>query len=303
MRKLLIFFLLAFLLPTPFSSAKTASGEKPVKVFVSVLPLKYFVDRVGGDAVEVSVMVGPGRSPQTYEPTPRQMAELSRTQIYYRVGVPFEQVWIKRIADLNPHMRIVDLRKGIPLLYSPAHGHGEEGDHHEVKDQTGAAARKEMDPHIWTNPRLVKIMAAHIRDTLAILAPDRKEEFAANYEAFAADLDRLDRYIRDRLKGVKHRKFLVFHPAWGYFAEAYGLQQVAIEAEGKEPGPRALAQIIDLARKDNIRTIFVQPQFSRTTAETVARAINGRVVAVDPLAEDYMENMRKAADAFVQSLE
>jgi zinc transport system substrate-binding protein len=294
MRKSRVLCLLpALILLFSAAAAAAAPSSTPIKSFVSVLPLKYFVERVGGDAVEVSVMVGPGRSPHTYEPTPRQMAELSRTQIYYRVGVPFEQIWIKRIADLNPHLRFVDLRKDIRLLDSPAH-------HHEDHGET---AVEEKDPHVWTDPRLVKIMAEQIRETLTALDPARGDQFAANYRAFAADLDRLDRFIRDRLAGVRQRKFLVFHPAWGYFAEAYGLQQMAIETEGKEPGPKALARIIALARKEKIRTIFVQQQFSRTTANTVARAIDGRVLPVDPLAEDYLANMRLAAEAFVQSLE
>lgn len=290
-----------------FSAASLAAAppSTPIKIFVSVLPLKYFVERVGGEAVQVSVMVGPGRSPHTYEPTPRQMAELSRTQIYFRVGVPFEQVWMKRIADLNPHLRFVDLRKGIRLLVSPAHHHEDNENLQEPDDhqEHGESAEEEKDPHIWTDPRLVKLMAEQIRETLTALDPARADEYAANYRAFVADLDQLDRFIRDRLAGVRQRKFLVFHPAWGYFAEAYGLQQIAIETEGKEPGPKALARIIALAREEKIHTIFVQLQFSRTAADTVARAIGGRVVAVDPLAEDYLANMRLAADAFVQSLE
>ncbi len=295
--------LLALVLLMP---AYTAGAESPerVKAFVSVLPLKYFVERIGGEGVEVSVMVGPGRSPATYEPTPRQMAELSRAQIYYRVGVPFEQVWMQRVADLNPKLRVVDLREGIHLRILPAHHHEDMEEHQgpEAHDHREAAA-EEKDPHIWTDPRLVKIMAEKIRQTLTALNPAGSDEYAANYRAFAADLDRLDRFIRDRLAGVKQRKFLVFHPAWGYFADAYGLEQVAVEAEGKEPGPQALARIIALAREEEIRIIFVQQQFSQTTARTVARAIGGRVVAVDPLAEDYIANMRLAAGAFARSLE
>jgi zinc transport system substrate-binding protein len=295
----------ALILMLSGTALAAAHPSAPIKTFVSVLPLKYFVERIGGDAVEVSVMVGPGRSPHTYEPTPRQMAELSRTKIYYRVGVPFEQVWIKRIADLNPHLHFVDLRKGIRLLVSPVHHHEDheglqEPDDH--RDHPGSA-EEEKDPHIWTDPRQAKIMAEQIRETLTAFDPARTEEYAANYRVLAADLDQLDRFIRDRLAGVGQRKFLVFHPAWGYFAEAYGLQQIAIETEGKEPGPKALARIIALAREEKIRTIFVQQQFSRTAADTVARAIAGRVVAIDPLAEDYLDNMRLAAEAFVQSLE
>lgn len=303
MRGLLAFFLLPVLI-LAFSAVAGAAPPAPVKVFVSVLPLKYFVERVGGEGVEVSVMVGPGRSPATYEPTPRQMAELSRAQIYFRVGVPFEQVWMKRLADLNPKLRIIDLRDGIHLRTLPAHHHENLEEHRGPEDHDHMEPQgEEKDPHIWTDPRLVKIMAEQIRNTLTTLAPSRGDEYAANCRAFIADLDRLDRLIRDRLAGVKQRRFLVFHPAWGYFADAYGLQQVAVEAEGKEPGPQALARIISQAREEQIRVIFVQQQFSQTTAKTVARAIDAKVVAVDPLAEDYLANMRLAAGAFARSLE
>jgi zinc transport system substrate-binding protein len=146
-------------------------------------------------------------------------------------------------------------------------------------------------------------MAEQIRQTLTALDPKRGEQYAANCRTFTADLDRLDRFIRDHLAGVKQRKFLVFHPAWGYFAHAYGLEQVAVEAEGKEPGPQTLARIIAQAREKKIRIIFVQKQFSQTTARTVARAIGAQVVAIDPLAENYLANMRLAADAFARALE
>ncbi|MEZ4600668.1 MAG: zinc ABC transporter substrate-binding protein [Syntrophotaleaceae bacterium] len=292
MKKLLVFCVFSLLIPLSFALAETTPSTQPIKTFVSVLPQKYLVERVGGEHVEVSAMVGPGRSPHTYEPTPRQMSELSRTRVFFQIGVPFEQVWIKRITALNPALELVDLRKGIRLLPSPAHHH----DHHHGHGE-------ELDPHIWTDPMLAKIMAGQILETLSRLQPQRKADFTANYQALVADLAELDRYIRDRLDGVKQRRFLVFHPSWGYFAAAYDLEQIAIETEGKEPGPRALARIIDLARKNNIRTIFIQPQFSRTTAETVARAIDGKVEAIDPLSEDYLDNLRKAADAFVLSLE
>jgi zinc transport system substrate-binding protein len=303
MRALLAFLLLPVLSLT-FSTVAGATSPSPVRVFVSVLPLKYFVERVGGEGVEVSVMVGPGRSPATYEPTPRQMAELSRTQVYYRVGVPFEQVWMQRVAELNPKLRIVDLREGIHLRTLPAHHHEDMEEHHGPVDHDHPeAASEEKDPHIWTDPRQVKNMAEQIRQTLTALDPSRGDAFAANCRVFAADLDRLDRFIRDRLAGARQRKFLVFHPAWGYFADAYGLEQVAVEAEGKEPGPQALARIIDQAREEKIRIIFVQQQFSQTTARTVARAIGALVVAVDPLAEDYVANMRLVAGSFARSLE
>lgn len=160
-----------------------------------------------------------------------------------------------------------------------------------------------MDPHIWTSPALAGIMADHIRAALSDIDPSHAKAYQAGFDALATDLTALDKDLRKRLAGVTHRKFLVFHPSWGYFADTYGLQQIAIEAAGKEPGPRTLARIIARAKREKIHVIFVQQQFSRTTASTVARAIDGKVVAIDPLAENYIDNMRKAADAFFTSLE
>lgn len=290
------------LLTAPFSSAAAPAAPPPLEIFVSVLPLKYFAERIGGERVAVQVMVGPGRSPATYEPTPRQMAELSRSRLYYRVGVPFESVWMARIAALNPALEIVDLRDGLALRRLEAHDHAHEGGHHHHHHH-GQKEADELDPHLWTAPLLVEQMAARIRDTLSAADPAEAPRYQANYSSFAADLEKLDQDIRQRLGPLTARRFLVFHPAWGYFADAYGLEQVAIESQGKEPGPRGLARLIAQARQEGISVIFVQPQFSRSTAAVVADAIEGRVAAVDPLAEDYLNNLRQVVEVFAEALE
>ncbi len=270
-----------------------AALAEPIPVFVSIPPQKYFLERVGGQRVQVSVMVGPGQSPATYEPTPKQMSQLADARIFFRMGSPFEQVWMQRIKAANPTMRIVDARNGIPLrTLQPAGG-----------SSSKAMGRKvEKDPHIWTSPPLVKRMAAHSKDALGELDPEHRGEYERNYRRFAEDLDRLDREIRNMLDGVKVRRFMVFHPSWGYYADTYGLEQIPIESEGKQPGPKTLARLIDLARHDGIKVIFVQKQFSRRNAEAVARAIGGKVVAVDPLAENYLENLRNVAKIFAEAM-
>ncbi|MGA7802437.1 MAG: zinc ABC transporter substrate-binding protein [Gammaproteobacteria bacterium] len=288
------------------SSLATAAGiaapaPKPIQMFVSVLPQKYFAERIGGARVHVSVMVGPGQSPATYDPTPRQLARLADAQLYWRMGVPFEAAWMKRIEAANPRMAVLDARDGIPLraMEKAAQvfhesGGGAGGDHgHE-----GA-----KDPHIWLSPPLVKVMGAHLRDALIALDPADRARYEANYGAFAADLDRLDDQIRAALAPVRNRRFMDFHPSWGYFAHTYGLTQIPIEIEGKAPGPRTLAGIIDLARREGIRVIFVQAQFSRRDAQAVAQAIGGRVVAVDPLAPDYVHNLRSVAKVFREAMQ
>lgn len=262
----------------------------PLAVTVSVLPQKRFVEKVGKEHVAVQVLVGPGRSPATYEPSPRQMAHLSRSRVYFRIGVPFEDVWLKRIQAANPQLRVVDTRQGVQLRHLEAHGH----DH---------PASGMPDPHVWTSPPLVKRMIATIRDALTALDPTHGADYQANYLSFANELEVLDADIRHILEPVQRRRFMVFHPSWGYFADAYGLQQVAIEVEGKDPGARSLTRIIEQARREGVGAVFVQSQFSRRTAETVARALDARVVAVDPLAEDYAENLRRVARALAEALD
>ncbi|MBN1140349.1 MAG: zinc ABC transporter substrate-binding protein [Deltaproteobacteria bacterium] len=285
-------------------AAPVLAAEAPLPVFVSILPQKYFVERIGGDQVKVAVLVGPGRSPATYEPTPKQMAELSQARLYFSVGVPFETVWMKRLAANNPRMKVVDSRRGIQLLSMTSHHHHDDekhpaGDHHAAHDQGQGLP----DPHVWTSPARVRIMAENILAALIAAAPDHQAEFRANCKKFVADLDALEREIRERLANLTNRRFLVFHPSWGYFAHDFGLDQIAIESSGKEPGAKALAALIQQAKRDNIRVIFVQRQFSRTAAATVAASINGRVVAIDPLAEDYFGNLRAVATAFATAME
>ena len=275
------------------AAASVSAGEK-VPVFVSILPQKYFVERIGGDQVEVSALVGPGQSPETYEPTPQQMAALHRTRLFFRIGAPFEQAWMDRVQRGNPALRVIDNRDDILLreLESAGESHDTEHDHSHTQGK---------DPHIWTSPPLVKQMAAQIRDALITEAPEHRTAFESNHAVFAAELDALDREIRDRLASLQHRRFMVFHPAWGYFADSYDLQQIPIEAAGKTPGPRTLANLIEAAKNEGVRVIFVQAQFSDRAARAVAQAIGGRVEAIDPLAYDFPANLRHVANLIAEA--
>ncbi|MGB5832342.1 MAG: zinc ABC transporter substrate-binding protein [Thiohalocapsa sp.] len=261
----------------------------PLSVFVSVLPLATFVEAVGGERVTARPMVLPGQSPATYDPTPKQIAALADADLYLRVGVPFEAAWMQRIQAANADMLVLDMRDGLPLRPQDRHVHGDHA--HGLE----AGGRESMDAHLWTNPRLVRHMAVAIRDALTRLDPDGAAFYAANQAAFDAELVALDTELAARLRGLESRRFLVYHPAWGYFADAYGLTQVPIEQDGKEPAARRLTRLIDQARSAGARVIFVQPQFDRRAAARVAREIDGRVEAVDPLARNYVANMRRVA--------
>ncbi len=268
----------------------------PLQIFVSAPPQQTFVEKIGGEHVEVHTMVRPGHDPHTYDPTSQQIAALSRADLYVRIGVPFENVWMTRIRAANPQMRILDARAGIELRPLEQHEHEQHNHESHVREAS-------LDPHIWTSPPLVKQMAANIRDALTKLDPSHELEYARNHNAFAAEMDTLDRDLKTLLSGISNRKFMVFHPAWGYFAHTYGLTQVAIEHEGKEPGAKSLSALIEQARREGVKMIFVQPQFSAQSAETVAHAIGGRVVAIDPLAPDYADNMRRVARQIAEAAE
>ncbi|HID31232.1 MAG TPA: ABC transporter substrate-binding protein [Desulfobacterales bacterium] len=293
---LAMFLAILFLKAAQLCPEMSSDATEKTTVFVSILPQAYFVERVGGERVDVSVLVGPGYSPATYEPNPTQMAELSRAKLYFRIGVPFENVWIERMIKANPDMKVVDTRRGIELLPMKTHHHGEQKDHHHH-------GKILKDPHIWTSLRLAKIQVQNICDALIREDPAHSAYYENNLRAFHSDVDKLDREVTEVLRNLKTRQFIAFHPAWGYFAHDYGLEQIPIEVEGKEPGARALADLIKRAKEEGIKVVFVQAQFSTRNAETVARAIGARIVRIDPLAKDYLTNMMKIAEAFAEGIQ
>ncbi len=276
-------------------TAKTA-------VFVSILPQKYFVQQIGGDFVDIQVMVQPGASPATYEPNPRQMTAMAGADVYFAIGVPFETVWLEKIAASNPNMKIVHTDHGIKKKAMPAHFHGPdapdeaggapEGEHEQNPHHDHIAA---PDPHIWLSPHLVSIQAQAILTTLQGVDPIHRADYEANYAAFISEIRALDVELSTIFSGKQGLQFMVFHPAWGYFADAYGLKQIPVEIQGKSPKPAQLMDLIKLARKSDIRVIFVQPQFSAKSAQVIAASIGGQIVFADPLAEDWASNLRKVA--------
>lgn len=285
----------------------SASAE-PLTVGVSLLPMQTFIERIGGAEVRAVVLVPPGKSPATYEPTPRQMQALATAPLYFRIGVPFEKAWLPRLQQAMPGMRTVDLRDGLKLrpVDLPEDDHDHEGEAHDAHapvvhgDHTHAPDAP--DPHVWLSPPLVIRMAARIRDELIAARPAQRAEFEKNHDRFVGELQALDQELRSLLAGKKQRHFMVFHPSWGYFADAYQLRQIPIEAGWKEPGPQTLAKLIEEAKHRQIRVIFVQKQFSQRQAETVAKAIGGEVLAVDPLAPDYIDNLRRVGQTFARVL-
>jgi len=283
----------------------TAHGAEPIEVFVSIVPQKYFVERIGGESVKVSIMVQPGANPATYEPKPRQMVALSKAKAYFGIGVPFETVWLNRISAANPGMTIVHTEEGIEKRIMKDHLHGEED--HSAQEKEGREQAEEhrgvKDPHIWLSPRLVKVQARNILNGFLRIDPGRGASYEKNYKSFITEIYALDTEIKGIFAGKGGGMvFMVFHPAWGYFAQAYGLEQVAVEMEGKEPGPVDLREVIRHAREEGIKVIFVQPEFSTKSAETIAKAIEGEVVFANPLALEWADNLKKVARKFEAAL-
>lgn len=271
-----------------------AATEKPV-VFVSILPQKFFVQQIGGDVFDVEVMVKPGASPATYEPKPSQMAKLSSCSAYLAIGVPFESNWLAKFSAVNPAMNIVHTERGIAKISMAEHLHDADG--HIAEHGGDHSDGTILDPHIWLSPVLVKKQARIIVDNLSTISPEHSSLFDSNYRAFVEKLEALDGELRAMFSGKDGTMFMVFHPSWGYFAREYGLKQVAIEMEGKEPKPAQLLELVRFARENGIRVIFVQRQFSAKKATVVAKEIGGRVVIVDPLAENWFDNLRRVAES------
>jgi zinc transport system substrate-binding protein len=285
---IVLFFLIAL---TACTDAPSSTKGKAMDITVSILPEKYFVERVGGNLVSVNVMVGPGADPHTYEPKPEQMAAVSRSAIYFRIGVEFEGAWMKRFSSTNPNMKIVDLSEGIQKLPVAVQQEGQV-----------PASGETLDPHVWTSPILVKSMVERIYKELTALDPANESTFKTNRDAFLKDIEVLDKDIHTSLDELQNRNFMVFHPAWAYFAKDYNFQEISIEIGGTEPSANELAKLIDTAKADNIKVVFAQPEFSTQIAKYIAKEIGGQVVLISPLAENWLDNLRQVAQIFKKSL-
>ena len=261
----------------PPSSTQTSQ----IPISVSIDPQKYFVEKIGGDNVAVNVMIAPGVDPHTYEPKPEQLKQLSKTQAYFTVGVSLEDAWKDRLQSVNPKMLVVDTSKGVEKL--PLEEHEHEHEHGS------------LDPHIWLSPKRVKLQAETIYQTLVQIDPQNQAKYQANLEGFIQEIKSLDQDIQQNFKNIKSRKFIVFHPEWGYFAKDYGLEMISIEVEGNEPSASELADLIKSAKTEKIKVIFAQPEFSTKSSETIAKEIDGQVMTISAFSPDWSNNLRQVS--------
>jgi zinc transport system substrate-binding protein len=272
----MIKILIALILVATMASAS-------LSVAVSIAPQKWFVEQIMGEG-EITILVPTGASPATYAPKPSQLRAIKKATLYFTIGVPFEKNWLKRFQSINPKLKLIDTTKGIQKI-SMAHA----DDEHKHKG---------LDPHVWLSPKRVKIQAKNILDALTKADATQAQIYHDNYNKLIQKIEALDHKIETILDPIKKRKFIVFHPSFGYFANDYNLTQIAIEKEGKEPSLKYIKQLIDYAKAQEIKTLFVAPQFSQKAAKTIASQIKGNVVSIDPLAEDWERNLLEIARSF-----
>ena len=278
------------------NSRQTDTGNVPV-ITVSVLPQKYFIEQIAGDLVEVNVMIPPGASPATYEPTVLQLQNLKNSMAYMRIGyVGFELTWLDKIQSVNREMPVIDLSIGVELISEESH-HGDQSGE-QTGDQSGDPSGDQtgdhhsgIDPHIWLSPKNAGIIAKNIYDALADHMPEKRETLYENYKAFLERRDSLDNYIRDELKLLKNRGFICYHPSLSYYAKDYNLQQHPMELEGKTPTSAHLKRLTDLGNKENINVILLQKQFDQHNAEVLAKEIGAEIVLIDPLDPEWYDQM------------
>lgn len=262
----------------------TTNSQKTVAV--SIVPQETFVKAVAGDKVNTVVMIPPGASPESFAPSPVELQKLSQAEIYYSIGVPAETAGIiPKLKAINPNIKIINLAAEVNKIYP------------DLEFAPG-----ERDPHIWLSPKRAEIMVDTIANSLATIDPKNKSQYATNATNYIKELDNLEEKINLSLGNLTKRAFIVYHPAFAYFADDFGLEMLAIEEEGKEASAEDISRIIDIAKKNNIKVIFYQAEISNRQAETIAREIGGKTEMIEPLAADYIENLAKTAEIFASVL-
>ncbi|MCI1930308.1 MAG: zinc ABC transporter substrate-binding protein [Clostridia bacterium] len=264
------------------ASTSAEPKEKPI-IAVTIVPEETFVKAVCGDLDDVITMVPPGNSPENYEPTPEQMEKFSKASLYFSIGVPTEE------ANILPNVgdvKVVSLQGKVADVYP------------ERKFESG-----ERDPHIWLSPKRAEVMVATIAQELGKIDEANKDTYEKNAEAYINKLEDLDKEIKSSLEGVKSKKFIVYHPAFGYLADDYGLKMYALEDEGKEATPQHLQEMVDLAKKENIKVIFYQEEIDSSQSQSFAEEIGGKTIQLEPLAADYIDNLKRMAQTMAEAMQ
>lgn len=284
---MIILLFLILLMAGGGCSQRLSSGKEPV-ISVSILPLQYFVDQLSGENLEVNVMIPHGASHGTYSPTTRQMQKLSDSEMYLRIGsLGYEYAFIDRLQELNPRMQVLDLTRHVELI----RGVIDHGDHvHEGG----------IDPHIWMSPRVMLSLLPVMRDGLLEAYPHLQQQVESNYPALFQQVLEIDKQMDQLTRELQRKRFMIFHPALTYLARDYGLEQISIEHEGKEPGPGQLGRLIQAARDETIRVIFIQAEYDQRNASLVSRETGAQIIQINPLEYNWPRNMNHLMEIFNQ---
>ena len=292
MKKIIFLFIVMF----SFLNASTQ------ELTVNILPQKYFVEKIVKDKFTINVMVKPGASPHNFEPKPSQMKSLVASKVYFLIGDATEKNWIEKFKQNAKNTLFVDTTIGVEKIEMAKHEHEEVAQHDHKKDEKDEEHdHSGLDPHIWLDPVLVKIQAKNIYEAMIKIDSANSDFYKTNYEEFIKELETLDSNIKTILAPHKDKAFMVFHPSWGYFAKRYDLEQISIEIEGKEPKPNELVELIEESKKHDIKIVFVSPQFSQKSAQAISKNIGANVVAIDPLSDNWNENLQKVANEIANS--
>jgi len=277
--------LLSFLVGLILTGCFTGAPKPKAKiVFVSILPLKFFADKIVGDAFKVEVTVPPGAGPETYSPTPKQMMLLGEASAYFSIGyLGFEQSLIENFKSTNPDLPFFVTSKRIDLIKDEK----EHGDHDHLQG---------VDPHIWSSPKTARLIALNIFDGMVQIDPSNSDTYQKNLNLLLAEISRVDSTVTSLLAKATSKKFIIFHPALGYFARDYGFEQLAIEFEGKVPSPKHLQTVIETAKSENIKFVLIQKEFDKENAEIIAKETSSKVIQIDPLDYNWPEQMISIAE-------
>jgi len=266
------------------ASLFSVSAQQKISVFVSVRPQAGIVKKIGGKFVNVTPLVSSGSCPETYSPTPRQVEALSRSNIFLSLGMPFENIWLKKTSNVNKKISVQNMSEGITLRESESENDGHK---HTYGDK---------DPHIWMSIKNLEKMAENTEAVLSKISPANHEYFKKNLKTFLEEAKKTDQTVSEKIKSKNTKYMFVFHPSFGYFTDEYGIEQVPIEAEGKEPGAKQMAKIVKMLKDNHAKTILIQPEFSKKVAEAIAKQSGTEIVNVNVFSEDVFKNIEELAD-------
>lgn len=284
MKKLFAFILSIVILTACGGGTKKVSGERIITVTIE--PLRYFTEAIAGDNFTVISMVPKGVSPETYDPTPRQLVDLGKSEAYFRIGyIGFEVSWMDRLLQNNSQLTVFDTSKGVDVIRGAGHYHG---DHYHAGG---------VEPHIWNSAVNARIIAKNILNALITLDKSNETIYTERYEALINKINETDSAVQDILSKNADHAFMIYHPALSYFARDYSLHQISIEEGGKEPSAAHLKDLIEVSKFEDVHVIFIQPEFDQRNAEVIAQQIGARIVPINPLAYDWEAEMLHTAQS------